>query len=268
MGEVARGLEPVAGFQVLAVRQMFNDFEEQCPTPALWERAFHELLGCFETPEQCSWAFSVMDTDGNGFIDAREFFGALAILSRGHLNDRMALLYDVFDLSQSKEMSFEECFLMLRRTIVGLRKMVGIVCPPEKVIRNMVRQIFKCASKPRDSKVTPEEWHAWWSTDASARTALRMFTWKHDEYRGLPTPDTFVVVDYTRVGEPSRAGNHESKRLLPSCSPNTSGSRFAMTKNTLSSANSWHSRVVGTDLGQRRSRGVDNSRHQIHNIAA
>jgi hypothetical protein len=196
--EVVKGLEPVAAFQVFHVRAIFDRFEEICPTPALWEMAFFELLECFGNNEACSRAFTVLDTDGNGLIDARETIGALAVICKGHLSDRMTLVFDIFDLNKEQKMAFDECFIMLRRTIAGLRKMVGILTPPEKVIHNMAKQVWRNAKKHRDARITPEDWFAWWSADQSVRSALKMVTWKPEEQRGLPTPDMLQNIDYTK----------------------------------------------------------------------
>jgi len=219
--ELVKGLEPVASFTVQDVRGMFEQFEECCPVPALWERAFHELVGRF-TPEACAKAFLVLDTDSNGFVDARETLGAFAVLSRGHLSDRMSLLFEVFDLNKEKSIAFDECFLMLRRTMGGLRKMIAIAIPPEKVIHNMTKQVWKSARKHRDTRVSPEEWHTWWSADASIRSALKMVTWQPEDQRGLPTPDQLLNVDYTRgiadAGEDQEVRRAASRYARPQSS--------------------------------------------------
>eukprot|EP00747_Dinoflagellata_sp_TGD_P163813 gnl/TRDRNA2_/TRDRNA2_182916_c0_seq1.p1 gnl/TRDRNA2_/TRDRNA2_182916_c0~~gnl/TRDRNA2_/TRDRNA2_182916_c0_seq1.p1 ORF type:complete len:293 (-),score=57.81 gnl/TRDRNA2_/TRDRNA2_182916_c0_seq1:140-1018(-) len=227
--EVVRGLEPLMTFEVDEVRAIFNMFEELCPSPALWERAFSELLRCFDSPEACSKAFQVMDTDGNGLIDAREMLGALAVLSKGHLTKRMELLFDIFDLNKEKEMAFDEVFLMLRRTMGGLRKMVGILMPPEKVIYTMTKQIYKQAKKHRDQRILLDDWYAWWSSDMSCRNGLKIFTWKPEDQRGLPTPEQWLSIDYTKSDRSGDAiDTTESVRaarsLLP---PRGPGSRKA-----------------------------------------
>jgi len=196
--EVVRGLEPLSAIDVNQARNIYQHFHEVCGVPAVWERIFDELLGCFKTPETAIKAFRVLDTDGNGLVDARELLGALAVLSRGHLTERMTLLFDVFDLNRETEMAFDECFLMIRRTLAGLRKMVGIHSPPEKVVHNMVKQVWKQARKHRDVRINHADWYTWWSVDASCRNGLKMFVWKPEEQRGLPTPDHFVNVDYTK----------------------------------------------------------------------
>jgi len=196
--EVVKGLEPLNVFAVNDIRLMFARFQNLCPTPALWERAFYELLGCFDSAETCSKAFLVIDTDGNGLVDAREVLGALAVLSKGRLTDRMALLFDIFDLNSEKEMAFDEVFLMLRRTMAGLRKMVGISVPPEKIIHSMTKQIYKTARKHRDHRILVDDWYNWWVSDASCRNALKMFCWNADDQRGLPTPDQYSFVDYAK----------------------------------------------------------------------
>lgn len=222
--EVTRGLETVADFNVASMRVIFETYEDVCPTPALWERAFYELMGCFQTPEDCTRAFSALDTDGNGFIDARETLGALTVYCKGHLTERMALLFDIYDLNKEKEMAFDECFLMLRRTVVGLRKIVGIAAPPEKVIHNMTKQVWRNAKKHRDVRILMDDWFSWWSSDASMRNALKMFTWKSDEQRGLPTPDHWVHTDYTKglnedTAAPSMIAGDAATRRSPQPSP-------------------------------------------------
>lgn len=201
--EVVRGLEPLSGIDVHHARSIHSQFDDV--VPAIWERAFHELLGCFKSSEASIKAFRVLDTDGNGLVDSREMLGALAILSRGHLTERMTLLFDIFDLNREKEMGFDECFLMIRRTLKGLRKMVGIHEPPEKVIQNMTKQVWRAAQKHRDVCITNADWFAWWSSDASCRNGLKIFVWKPEELRGLPTPDHFVNVDYAKGADDTDA---------------------------------------------------------------
>jgi len=196
--ELVRGLEPVSAYTVEGVRLIFQRFEDVCPTPALWERAFAELFGCFASGEAVTKAFMVLDTDGNGLIDARETIAGLAIVSKGHLSDRMRLVFDIFDLNGEKELHFDECFLMLRRSMAGLRKLTAIVMPPEKIVHNMTKQIWKSARKHRNNAIIQEDWQNWWSHDASMRSALKMVTWKPEEQRGLPTPDQQTNVDYTK----------------------------------------------------------------------
>lgn len=214
--EVARGLEPLSVFTTDQARRTFKEFEDRCPAAALWENAFFEIMECFETPEACAKAFAILDTDGNGFIDARETIAALTMISHGHLADRMTLLFDIFDLNGGKELSFDECYMMLKWTIAGLKKMVGIHTLPEKVINHMVRQVWHAAGKHKDARISVAEWHGWWKRDASVRAALKMFTWKASEARELPTPDAFIHIDYAKQAEsghgPSRPAGQASGR--------------------------------------------------------
>eukprot|EP00928_Gymnodinium_smaydae_P062478 TRINITY_DN46331_c0_g1_i1.p1 TRINITY_DN46331_c0_g1~~TRINITY_DN46331_c0_g1_i1.p1 ORF type:complete len:312 (-),score=57.73 TRINITY_DN46331_c0_g1_i1:179-1000(-) len=249
--EVVKGLEPVSNFTVHRVREVLETFEETCPSPALWERAFHELLGCFGSTQACSNAFQVMDTDGNGLVDAREVFAALAIVSKGHLNDRMTLLFDIFDLGGQRSMTFDECFLMLRRTIQGLKKAVGVVVLPDKVLHNMVRQIWKAAGVNRDARISCEDWTCWWTTDATVRSSLKMFTWAHDEYRGLPTPESYVQIDYALGTESEKGGAHHAS--VSSGSSKVSRGRGTLVSNRGSAHSQSNSR--------RQSRKTDDGRN-------
>jgi len=195
---VIKPLEPVLDFDVKQVRTILQKFEEICPTPALWERAFYELLDCFPSPEACARAFQVLDADQDGLIDARETLGVLAILCQGHLEERLTLLFDIFDLNKDADMAFDEAFLMLRRTVGGLRKFTGVLTPPEQVLQSMVKQIWKVAKKHRDIRITHQDWRRWWSLDSVFRNAVKPFIWKAEDQRGLPTPDLWSNIDYTK----------------------------------------------------------------------
>merc|ERR1719343_937343 len=127
----------------------------------------------------------------------------------------MRLVFDIYDLNDAQELAFDECFAMVRRTMAGMRKLVGIVVPPEKVIHNMTKQIWKASKKHRNTCIVYDEWFAWWSCDASIRSALKMVTWKPEDHRGLPTPDQWVNYDYTKAAQEvnsNRSGSRGAKR--------------------------------------------------------
>merc|ERR1719159_2163722 len=192
-------------------------------------------MGCFATPEECRRAFNLLDTDGNGLIDGRELLGALTLISRGRLTDRMDLLFHIFDLNKEQEMAFDEVFLMLRMTMSGLRRLVGIASPPAKIVAAMTRQIYKNAQKHRDHRISQEDWFMWWSRDASARNALKMFVWTPEDQRGLPPSEQFIMVDYAKVaadpdgphsgGRPSSAGRRKTSAQPGLTVPQAPGSR-------------------------------------------
>lgn len=218
--QVVKGLEPVMSFDVKRVRSCFTQFEECCPTPTLWGRAFYELLDCFEDPAASNRAFNILDSDSDGlprgFVDARELLGALAILCTGHLTDRLTLLFDIFDLNKEQDMGFDEAFLMVRRTTWGLRKMTGLVAPPEEVIQVMVKQIWKSAKKHRDVRIQITDWQRWWERDATCRSALKAFIWRPEDQRGLPTPDHWIEIDYTKgVKIPQESGTQPMVPVPP-----------------------------------------------------
>jgi hypothetical protein len=233
--EVIKGFDAFTTFETTYIAEVFAVYEDVCPTPALWERAFGELFPCFDTPEEVSKAFNLLDSDGNGLIDGRELIGALALISRGRLSDRMQLLFEIYDLNKEGEMAFDEVFLMLRMTMSGLRRLVGIASPPSKIVSAMTRQIYKSCQKHRDHRISQEDWFMWWSRDASARNALKMFVWTPEDQRGLPPSDQFIMVDYAKVaadpdgshsGRPSSAGRRRKTSAQPGLSvPHAPGSR-------------------------------------------
>eukprot|EP00931_Biecheleriopsis_adriatica_P011092 TRINITY_DN112169_c0_g1_i1.p1 TRINITY_DN112169_c0_g1~~TRINITY_DN112169_c0_g1_i1.p1 ORF type:complete len:248 (+),score=33.35 TRINITY_DN112169_c0_g1_i1:38-745(+) len=197
--QVVNGLEPLTVCSTARVRSMYERYEDICPSHALWERAFYELLDCWDdSPEACSRAFQILDTDGAGVVDAREIMAAMAVLSRGHLKDRMSLLFDIFDLNKEGTISYGDCTVMLARTLVGLHKMVSSKVPSDAVIDNMVFQVWRVARKHKASRIAVEDLHCWWCKDAVVRAVLEAFTYSPEETSGLPTPEQFTSVNYAK----------------------------------------------------------------------
>jgi len=156
----------------------------------------------------------VLDSDNDGFVDARECFGALAVLCKGHLNDRLKLLFDIFDLNKESDMGFDEVYLMLLRTSLGLRKITGLVAPPEQVMQLMAEQIWRKSRKHMDMRITASDWESWWQRDGTCRAALKAFVLRPEDQRGLPTPDMWINIDYSKDVVGREEGNASSPSLL------------------------------------------------------
>lgn len=201
--EVVRGFELLTAFSTRQVWELMKRFKEECPTPVLWERAFYELLGCFDNPQECNKAFCLLDTDGNALVDARELLGGLALMSKGHLRARMDLLFDIFDLNGDHSMAFDEVFLMLRSSMSCIRKMTGITAPPDRVVEAVTKQIYKKSRKHKDNRILRDDWRGWWQYDASARNSLKMFAWAPEDQHGLPLPEEFIAIDYAKLADDS-----------------------------------------------------------------
>merc|ERR550514_2669241 len=100
-------------------------------------------------------------------------------------------------------MAFDEVFLMLRSTMSCVRKMTGITAPPDRVVMAVTKQIYKASRKHKDGRIVKEDWRGWWTTDASARNSLKMFSWAPEDQHGLPNPEDFIAVDYAKLADDS-----------------------------------------------------------------
>eukprot|EP00928_Gymnodinium_smaydae_P053682 TRINITY_DN37611_c0_g1_i1.p1 TRINITY_DN37611_c0_g1~~TRINITY_DN37611_c0_g1_i1.p1 ORF type:complete len:276 (+),score=53.31 TRINITY_DN37611_c0_g1_i1:105-830(+) len=197
--EGAKVLGPLLDLSVGRVRSAYEQFNEICPTPVLWEQAFGELLGCFSEESSRAAAFNVIDADQDGLIDAREMFGALAVISDGSLLDRMRLLFEIYDMEGEGQMCYDEAGLMLRRTASGLRSMTGIAAVPAAVIDRMTKRIWKISRRHWDTRITPDDWESWWAHDAAVRSLLKMFVRGPRDEHKLPTADQLIWFDYAQV---------------------------------------------------------------------
>ena len=110
-----------------------------------------ELTGLRYSPATKSMSeglFTVIDSDGNGSLDWKEFYGGMALLCRGTPEEKIEVAFHMFDIDGNGYIDERE----LRRLV----KRVGGSNDPYRV-EQMVEQILAQADWTRDRRLNWEE---------------------------------------------------------------------------------------------------------------
>ena len=80
-------------YSIETIMAWYRGFKEDCPDGKLTPQAFMQVYGSSflsaNTKEFCDYVFKNFDTDGNGFIDFKEFLLAIHVTSCGSAEDKL-----------------------------------------------------------------------------------------------------------------------------------------------------------------------------------
>jgi len=189
-------------------------FRQHCPRLAVGAKGFAEFFGCVlprlcdeatrppaSSNEAFARAFTSLDTGKRGAVDGLELFAALALHSRGAVEDKAALIFSIFDLAGRGCLERAALGLLLERTVSGLQKSCACLgfCAQDDFIQTITRCVFSGRS-PED-EMSRDRFMVWWRHDGVVRRILQRFVANPKEEEGLPGEDEWRWVHYHELAE-------------------------------------------------------------------
>jgi len=98
--------------------------------------------------------FQLIDQDGNGFVSFREFLDVIAIFSRGSPEDKLKLMFDMYDVDKSGSLSREEFRGMLK----GMMELVKTSVNPDQ-LDQLIDSMFAAAGFQNKQQLTLEDFN-------------------------------------------------------------------------------------------------------------
>lgn len=127
--------------------------------------------------------FERFDTDSNGKVDAFEVLAAHVVLSNGTLEDKIDVVFPVFDFSSAGFLNFDEMNILINSTYRGLRKLCGTPEIDDPALVEVCRQMFDSHNLPYDQTISKEQFKRWLKNDIEATKFVDMF------HNGYSLPD-------------------------------------------------------------------------------
>ena len=105
--------------------------------------------------------FHLYDDDRNSLVDSMEFMSSLALISGMSAEEKLLYLFGIYDFEESGELNIDAMTLALRCSMSGLRKLAGIIPPPDSDIDRIAAGAFEypreiLARREIESKVSKE----------------------------------------------------------------------------------------------------------------
>ncbi|CAF1228228.1 unnamed protein product, partial [Didymodactylos carnosus] len=105
----------------------------------------------------CKHAFQIYDTDHNGTIDFNEFLFAVAVSNQGDVNNRLAVAFDMLDVSDDGQIDAKELSNMISAMydLTGEKNRKGDMDPKKRA-----QEIIKELDIGNDKKISKAEFIA------------------------------------------------------------------------------------------------------------
>ena len=98
--------------------------------------------------------------DGNGSIDSYEFVCALSLMSHATLDEKIQLIFNLYDFDRSNSISKDELTVLMANTMASLKSMEGKPAPTINEIEAKTEEWFTSADRNRDNSISLKEFKA------------------------------------------------------------------------------------------------------------
>jgi len=127
--------------------------------------------------------FDKFDTDRNQKVDAFEVLTAFAILAKGTIDEKLEIIFTIFDFVGSGSLNFDEINIFVHSVYRGLRKVCDTKAVDDNDIIEVCRRLFDSHNLPYEKQVTKEQLRRWLRNDLEAASFIDVF------HNGLSLPD-------------------------------------------------------------------------------
>ena len=98
--------------------------------------------------------FQLIDKDGNGFISFREFLNMIVIFAKGSPEDKIKLMFDMYDVDKSGSLSRDE----FRKMLKAMMELVNASVTPDQ-IDGLIESMFTSAGFQNKQELTLEDFN-------------------------------------------------------------------------------------------------------------
>jgi Ca2+-binding EF-hand superfamily protein len=147
-------LRSVTQFSNAEIREMYKGFLMETPSGLVTKEEFKTMYSILvpygDSSDFAEHVFRTFDTNGDDFIDFREFLCALSITSKGETEDKLELAFEMYDIDKDGFITRGE----MLDVITSTAKMVQANDP---TIENRLEKIFRQMDTNRDEQISLEE---------------------------------------------------------------------------------------------------------------
>jgi len=132
---------------------------------------------------QMDWAVSglvdsfyhVFDNNESGTVDLREFVVGVAMLTKGSLEEKIRLAFDIIDVNKSGSLDKEEMSAFLKCLVQSGPAAAGSTLVTDDQLNAIVEQAFTVIDANKDEKIEFEEFAKWASSAESGNLIAAAF---------------------------------------------------------------------------------------------
>ena len=147
--------------------------------------------------------FTLIDQDGNGFISFREFLDMIVIFAKGSPEDKIKLMFDMYDVDHSGRLDREEFKKMLR----AMMEMVNASVAPDQMDQ-LIDSMFTAAGFQNKQELTIEDFNV------LLRDHKEELSSAHLNVKGFDVPEV-EIEKKSPEGEAAAPSRYRAKETAP-----------------------------------------------------
>ncbi|CAG0892977.1 unnamed protein product [Cyprideis torosa] len=185
-------LEENTQFERRTIKELFDGFQEECPSGRLEEPQFRKVYGLLfpdgNADEFCRNAFRTFDADSNGYVDFREFLLALDMTSNGSAMDKLEWAFKLYDVDGNGVIDQKEIMKILNAVYqlqAGSQKFT-----PEETVKEKTERIFDKLNRDIDEVITRDEFMAGYTISEDGEYDERSQLLGNPVTNSIPSPYT------------------------------------------------------------------------------
>merc|ERR1711944_109449 len=162
------------------IDQHYDNFLSKYPDGKISRRGFADMMKeCFpsrDTTQLESHIFRMYDSNGDGYVDFREFMIVLYVMSHGTPEENLKKIFQVFDINNDGTVSQKELDRVVKDLFQSFKKTKDDADEIVNNEENLAKEAFKEMDVNIDGKITQEEFiHACLSRETlSTMLALKV----------------------------------------------------------------------------------------------
>ncbi|KAF9957328.1 Neuronal calcium sensor 1 [Mortierella alpina] len=173
-----KDLQQCTHFEKKELQQWYKGFIKDCPSGELDKPEFQKIYKQFfpfgDPSTFADYVFDVFDSNKNGKIEFKEFIVALSVTSRGNLDDKLHWAFQLYDIDNDEEITYDEMLSI----VDSIYKMVGTMVklpPDEDTPEKRVSKIFSLMDKDKNGRLTFDEFKEGSKKDPTIVQALSLY---------------------------------------------------------------------------------------------
>ena len=208
---MAAEVKPLTELHISDIRKAHSVYINLEVHPGVSAPQFAQIFGCLRSADRTK-VFKFFATGSlHKRVDINEVLAVAILTATAFVSVKIRVLFQLYDLDDSSDLSMSECVMMLASAVRGLCRCTYGCRPSALEVEMFSAQLFKKIDIDADDRITEGEWSAACARDQHVRACLNRFCRRDSVYTRASTADGTPTRRPTRPSGVKNARNPRAK---------------------------------------------------------